>query len=627
MEKDNLFNLIRNEEVIIWAGAGISINAGYPAGKKLSEILYNDLSESEKQVIGKNLNLPDLTEEIYRVKGGNKNYIIKTLKSVFDKSTDLSETHDIISKIPHFKSIITTNYDRLFETSYKNNGCLVLNESNIPYINKDQTPIFKVHGDLSNPNSIIITKSDYNNFFKENSENNTYWTVVKERLSTNAILFLGYNLEDSNVSVIFDKISESLSENRKECFLVSPNLPSHKVKDLLRKGITYIDSTAEEILNDLIKVLKENIVEDLENKKVSADTFKKFLLNFNLLPSLDATENSYNVTSIKGAYGNQVEGKINFTIKNEKEIIEKLHDFTHGKEFGEIELDENILQNVDLFFGDIRLARKEKLVKLKFQSTPKYDTKVNLRFDNGYEFEDFPVKVYGNKDLIEIHSNLKNADLIFKINIENFPKTNFKFNFKHKEFYSTTKSELEFFNFLKNFSSGESFTIFINENQSITQKFEKFSDLYDDMQFLIGYFEKLQVIEKHFKIQFRNFDVNEVNEDNYDLICRIAEIIERGYIVLKFEDEINFELIENYSEETKNLIKEIGKNDFPIIANHKIEDIKEIHGQTINLGFAQLEYLSPYVLNMEEIDNRQTLTVKVRTKNNECRLSYNKIDM
>ena len=71
-------------------------------------------------------------------------------------------------------------------------------------------------------------------------------------------------------------------------------------------------------------------------------------MNFNLLPSLDATENSYNVTSIKGAYGNQVEGKINFTIKNEKEIIEKLHDFTHGKEFGEIELDENILQNVDL---------------------------------------------------------------------------------------------------------------------------------------------------------------------------------------------------------------------------------------------------------------------------------------
>lgn len=624
MEKDNLFNLIRNEEVIIWAGAGISIGAGYPSGKKLSEILYSNLSESEKNVIDENLNLPDLAEEIYRVKGGNKNYIIKTLKGIFDESDNLSETHDIISKIPHFKSIITTNYDRLFENYYNNNGNLILNESNIPYINKDQTPIFKVHGDLSNPNSIIITKTDYNQFFKENSENNTFWTVIKERLSTNAILFLGYNLEDPNISVIFDRISDSLNENRKECFLVSPNLPSHKVKDLLRKGITYIDSTAEELFNDLIKSLKDNIVEDLENKRVSADTFKKFLLNFNLLPSLDATENSYNVTSIKGAYGNQVEGKINFTVKNEKDIIEKLHNFTTGKDFGELELDENILQNVDLFFGDIRLGRKESLVKLKFQSTPKFDTKVTIRFENGYEFEDFPVKIYGNKDLIEIHSQLKTADLKFKINIESLPKINFKFNFQHKEFYSSTKSELDFFNFLKNLSSGQAFTIFINEEKKISQKFEKFEDLHDDMEFLIEYFEKLQIIESHFNIKFKNFNVNEVNEENFELISRITKIIEKGYIILEFDDEINFELAENYSEETIDLIKEIGRNDFPIIANKKIEDFKNIHNQTINLGFVQLEYLSPYVLNIEDILNKKTNIVKVRTKNNQCKLSYNK---
>ena len=77
MHKENLFNLIRNEEVVIWAGAGLSLYAGYPSGKTLGEVLYSNLSESEKNIINPNSTLPDLAEEIYRIKGGNKNYIIK----------------------------------------------------------------------------------------------------------------------------------------------------------------------------------------------------------------------------------------------------------------------------------------------------------------------------------------------------------------------------------------------------------------------------------------------------------------------------------------------------------------------------------------------------------------------
>lgn len=521
MHKENLFNLIRNEEVVIWAGAGLSLYAGYPSGKTLGEVLYSNLSESEKNIINPNSTLPDLAEEIYRIKGGNKNYIIKTLKNIFEIESTSTETHQLISKIPHFKTIITTNYDKLFENAYKNKANLILNHNNLPYIRKDQTQIFKVHGDLSSNENIIITKTDYNRFFQDQSEHNSFWTVIKERLTTNSILFLGYNLEDPNISVIFDKITENLGDHRKECFLVAPDLPEHKVGDLARKGIKYINSTAEEILCDLVHVLKENIVNDLETKIVSADTFKKFLQNFDLLPSFDATKESYNVRSIRGIDGNQVEGKINFTIKNEENMVQKYYDFAQGKEFGELELDENILQNVDLYYGDIRLSQKDKIVKLKFQSTPKFDTKVTIRFENDYEFEDFPVKLFGNKNLIEIHSKLKSADLKFKFNIENYPNLNFKFTYKHDTVCTTTKNELELFKLLKNFSEGNTFTVFIEEGKKIKQKFEKFQDLLDEMNFFINYFENLQLIEKNFNIQFKNFNFDEITDDSSTILTNV----------------------------------------------------------------------------------------------------------
>lgn len=37
MEKERIFELIRKEEVLLFAGAGLSRYAGYPSGKELAE--------------------------------------------------------------------------------------------------------------------------------------------------------------------------------------------------------------------------------------------------------------------------------------------------------------------------------------------------------------------------------------------------------------------------------------------------------------------------------------------------------------------------------------------------------------------------------------------------------------
>ncbi len=181
--KDSLFELIRREEVVIWAGAGLSLYAGYPSGNSLKELLYKSLSQSEKRQIRKSNMLPDFAEDFVKLKNNNKHELLRILENNFiGKAPKSNEYHAKLASIPHIHTIITTNYDRLFEEAYKEKGQVMLSPLNIPYIDSKKTQIFKVHGDFVDPESIIITKSDYLNFFSKDSEYNDLWTTVKAQL-------------------------------------------------------------------------------------------------------------------------------------------------------------------------------------------------------------------------------------------------------------------------------------------------------------------------------------------------------------------------------------------------------------------------------------------------------------
>ena len=149
MNKESLFELIRKEEVVLFVGAGLSIYAGFPSGNELKKIFIENLTKEEKENIDLEQKLDSLTEDIYRIKGNNKNFLIDVLNKTFNKDTKNLKTHILLSKIPHFKTIITTNYDKLFEEAYKSKCQIIINEKQISNIDKTKSQIFKVHGDLS----------------------------------------------------------------------------------------------------------------------------------------------------------------------------------------------------------------------------------------------------------------------------------------------------------------------------------------------------------------------------------------------------------------------------------------------------------------------------------------------
>ena len=105
--------------------------------------------------------------------------------------------------------------------------------------------LYKIHGDTSDGDSIIITSKDYAQFY--NKLDTVLWNKLKGLLAEKSVIFVGYSLEDKNIHDVFEKIISQIDSSDKEFFIVTPTLQEHKLKYLNTIcKTTHIPLTGEE---------------------------------------------------------------------------------------------------------------------------------------------------------------------------------------------------------------------------------------------------------------------------------------------------------------------------------------------------------------------------------------------
>lgn len=293
MAQQRLFELIRGEDVVLFVGAGFSLYAGYPSGANLAKIIFDQLSTTEKTEIPFTVNLPELCEDIYNLKG-NKNFLIRCLRDIFGAKSQKIEVHQKLSKIPHFKSIITTNYDTLFEESYEEIA-VIRNSKDLPLTNFGETHLYKIHGDLLNPDQIILLESDYERYFID-QEQTLFWNAIKNELAKKHILFIGYAMDDINIKTIVRNINQELGSFRKEAYFITPNLAKPKLNFLNSYNINYINSTGEKFIQELIEDLDQNYLPNVQITGGNMETVSKFGQLRNLQFDLGKNLNQHGVS-------------------------------------------------------------------------------------------------------------------------------------------------------------------------------------------------------------------------------------------------------------------------------------------------------------------------------------------
>src|SRR5579872_13846 len=156
--------IIRDGDAAIFAGAVLSVAAGY--------VNWTGLFEEAAKEIGldvtKEPDLISLAQYIINT-AGHKTKIQQLIIENFPLEKKPTINHTILARLP-IKSLWTTNYDTLIEDALRQNGKIVdvkHQAAQLSYtsLNRGVT-VYKMHGDSQHPHEAILTKEEYEKYYK-----------------------------------------------------------------------------------------------------------------------------------------------------------------------------------------------------------------------------------------------------------------------------------------------------------------------------------------------------------------------------------------------------------------------------------------------------------------------------
>ncbi len=136
-------------------------------------------------------------------------YLSSISKPIEQYKNEISRLKNI--SVKNLSGIITTNYDCFFEKLFNDYKT---------YIGQDElcfspiqgiAEIYKIHGSISRPDSIVINKDDYDNF---NNKGKYLAAKLMTIFMEYPIIFMGYSLSDNNIRRILQDIVDCVPNNK-----------------------------------------------------------------------------------------------------------------------------------------------------------------------------------------------------------------------------------------------------------------------------------------------------------------------------------------------------------------------------------------------------------------------------
>jgi len=259
-----LIDALRNQNVILFAGAGVSMNVGLPSWSKLIDEVASRVGYEPDifSQLGDHLTLA----EYYILNAG----AIGELRSKMDTQwhsneqrakVESSEIYRMLVTLP-FNIIYTTNYDRYFEwacNKHEREYIKIANVGDLVHARDHGLQIVKFHGDFDDDQSIVLTEAS---FFERLSFESPLDIKLRSDVLGKTILFVGYSLADINMRLLFYKLHKmwassphSKARPRSYIFLARPNSVQEAV--LKSRGIESIVSSVDDPKEGLTNFLRE----------------------------------------------------------------------------------------------------------------------------------------------------------------------------------------------------------------------------------------------------------------------------------------------------------------------------------------------------------------------------------
>jgi len=309
-------SILSNGYATIFLGAGMSMNSGLPAWKRL----MIPIAKAMGQNIDNITDYYELAEQYVQVHGQRTpltNILLQQIKQKF-KPTD---NHRIISRLP-FNKIWTSNFDDLIEQAFEEVGKevnVISRDIDFTFSRYEQVKLYKIHGCVyRTPEEIVITRRDIESY---NSKYRQMQQAFENALSENTFLFLGFSFDDINFRTILGRLHYHFDLNQRQHYAILRKPPensarseylkfSYAVNDLSNYGIRVL---LVDNYEDISWILK-----DIERAFIRTNIFisgslKKLEFNKKLASSLYGKEDVIEKYAKKFPYDNSSnEGIVQF---------------------------------------------------------------------------------------------------------------------------------------------------------------------------------------------------------------------------------------------------------------------------------------------------------------------------
>jgi hypothetical protein len=209
----------------VFVGAGLSRACGYVDWRGLLRDIAADLGLD----VDKETDLIALAQ-FHQTKHTNRAQLDRLIIEEFTKDTTLSENHHLLANLP-IETVWTTNYDKLIENAFEEGHRRVdvkKTSENLqhPLPGRGVT-VYKMHGDVDNPQHAVLTKEDYETY---DLKRELFSIKLKGDLVGKTFLFIGFSFTDPNIDYILSRIRALLGKDKGQHYAVMrwPSKPIRK---------------------------------------------------------------------------------------------------------------------------------------------------------------------------------------------------------------------------------------------------------------------------------------------------------------------------------------------------------------------------------------------------------------
>lgn len=207
---------VLDDDAAVFAGAGLSRASGYVDWKTLLRSFAEELGLD----LDIETDLVAVAQYHFNREGRVKARLSQKVVDEFTRAATLSEAHKNLAAIP-IKTFWTSNYDGLIE-----HALCAADRSPIvrkPGTSMTSTPrgrtaeVLKLHGDVSDPDRVVITKEDYERYAAANP---ALLIRLQNDLITKSFLFVGFSFYDPNLELILSQVRQAAGDPPRQHYAI-----------------------------------------------------------------------------------------------------------------------------------------------------------------------------------------------------------------------------------------------------------------------------------------------------------------------------------------------------------------------------------------------------------------------